>query len=400
MTSLIHKKIMFFAILAVGTFFFSCGKENKEQASGEITVPPSLSVEAEKQTTRLIKLTEQQTEQLHIEVLELLRAPLPFLISTPAITYPAPDLLSQVSTPISGRITQLEVQEGKRVKKGDLLCEIESLEFADLAGNFLEAHAEFEYLKSRVDRIGILVQKKISPQSALEKANSDLARARVQRLAAHARLLAIGVRQRQIDTWLAGTIDEPRLLVEAPISGIIMEQLISLGEAVDVNKKLMTIIELDKVLIRGFVSPEEGALIKAGDSLYVAQKDFPESMLPATVTTVNPALDPINKSITVNVITPTPDNWPRPGQNVRFEIKVTTPAPVLAVPATAIEYEGESAVVFVQKDSRTFEKRFIKIGENVGKWAIIHSGLKDGETIAVSQVFSLKALSKFEEFAE
>ncbi|KAA3663166.1 MAG: efflux RND transporter periplasmic adaptor subunit [Calditrichaeota bacterium] len=400
MRTLIFRKKMLFSMLATLVVFTSCGQEKMEESSGDVAVPPSLTGEKAEAETVLIRLTDQQVSQLNVEVMQLEKARFPFTISTPAIAYPAPDRLSQVSTPISGRITSLKVQEGKHVKKGDLLCEIESLEFADLAARFLETHAEYEYLKSRVDRISVLVQKKISPQSALDKANSDLARARVQRLAAHARLLAMGIRQKQIDTWLAGVVEEPRLRVEAPISGVITEQLISLGEAVDVNEKLMTIIELDKVLVRGFVSPEEGTLIHAGDSLYVSQKNFPQLILPATVTTINPALDPINKSITVNAIVPTQDNWPRPGQNVRLEIKVITPVPVLAVPGKSIEYEGESAVVFVQKDSKTFEKRFVVVSDILGDWALIQSGLQEGESVAVSQVFSLKALSKFEEFAE
>jgi cobalt-zinc-cadmium efflux system membrane fusion protein len=163
---------------------------------------------------------------------------------------------------------------------------------------------------------------------------------------------------------------------------------------------MMTIIDLEKVLIKGYASPEDGSLIKPGDPVEITQKDFQDQKLLSVVTTINPALDPINKSITINVITKSLKQWPRPGQNVRLNITVTTSEPVISVPLSSIEYEGDLATIFVQLDPNTYEKKYIKVRRLTGEAAIVESGLNGNETIAISQVFSLKALSKFEEFGE
>jgi len=163
---------------------------------------------------------------------------------------------------------------------------------------------------------------------------------------------------------------------------------------------MITIINLDKVLIKGYASPEDGSLIKPGDPVEITQKDFQDLKLLSEVATINPALDPINKSITINVITKSLKRWPRPGQNVRLNINVTTPEPVISVPISAIEYEGDLPTVFVQIDQNTYEKRHVKVRRLTGEAAIIDSGLMGNEILAISQVFSLKALSKFEEFGE
>jgi membrane fusion protein, heavy metal efflux system len=70
------------------------------------------------------------------------------------------------------------------------------------------------------------------------------------------------------------------------------------------------------------------------------------------------------------------------------------------VPLSSIEYEGDLATIFVQLDPNTYEKKYIKVRRLTGEAAIVESGLNGNETIAISQVFSLKALSKFEEFGE
>ena len=229
---------------------------------------------------------------------------------------------------------------------------------------------------------------------------ADYARASAAEQAAHTRLLSIGVKQTQIDIWDTGKTDQPLLKVYSPINGIVTEHLIDHGQAVSNYEKMLTIINLDKVLIRGYASPEDGSLINPGDLVEITQKDFQDQKLLAKVSTINPVLDPINKSITINVITKSLQKWPRPGQNVRLNIKVTTPQPVISVPLSSIEYEGDLATVFIQLTPNIYEKRYIKVSRLTGTAAIVQSGLNGEEVVAISQVFSLKALSKFEEFGE
>jgi cobalt-zinc-cadmium efflux system membrane fusion protein len=157
---------------------------------------------------------------------------------------------------------------------------------------------------------------------------------------------------------------------------------------------------MEKVMVRAYVSPEDGVLIKPGDPVTISLKDYAQLKQQATITTINPALDEINKSITLNIVFPSKNEWPKPGQNVRVEILATTPDPVLSIPVAAVQYEGNNATVFVKQDSRTYEKRVITLRKFTGAQAIVESGLANGEEVAVTQVFSLKALSKFEEFAE
>jgi membrane fusion protein, heavy metal efflux system len=78
---------------------------------------------------------------------------------------------------------------------------MESLEFAELAANYLESQAERLYLEQQVERLTSLVERKISPQSSLDRANADLTRADARVRAARARLRAVGIDNRQLEQW-------------------------------------------------------------------------------------------------------------------------------------------------------------------------------------------------------
>lgn len=378
-----------------------CGQETPDMQEQEtVAAPPSISQEGKDGETQLITLTQKQADELRIQTQVVNLATISYSLKVPGTVFPSPEYISIVSAPVNGRVVAIHAHEGERVRKGDVLVELESLEFANLVAEYLQSRAEEAYQLSQLERLQQLAEKKISPQRALEKAQSDYTRANAATRAAEARLLAIGVTTGQIDEMYASKSNIPRLKITASINGSINEHLIDMGQAVTAYDKMLTILNLEKVLIRGYASPEDVLVLQPGDSVFISLKEYPTLVKKATITTINPALDEVNKSITLNIMADTPDGWPKPGQNVRLDIMVTTPQPVLAVPLSAIEYEQTNATLFVKVDDLTFEKRMIQISKMTADQAIISQGVKAGEKVAVSQVFSLKALSKLEEFAE
>jgi cobalt-zinc-cadmium efflux system membrane fusion protein len=115
---------------------------------------------------------------------------------------------------------------------------------------------------------------------------------------------------------------------------------------------------------------------------------------------VNPSLDMNNRSVIANILVESKDNWPLPGENVRLEIESSSPVDVITVPMDAITYDNNDAVVFVKLSEDKYEKRILEVTNGQGDYAIVRSGLKESEEVAISQVFSLKALARYEQFAD
>ena len=70
------------------------------------------------------------------------------------------------------------------------------------------------------------------------------------------------------------------------------------------------------------------------------------------------------------------------------------------LPLSAVQYEGEQAIIFVRRDPLTYEKRPITVDRLTEDQVIVAEGLDEGEEVAVTQIFSLKALGRYELYAE
>ena len=384
-------------LLLILLIMLGCQSKKETSAPAEAPIPPGITGSKSEISVQTIQLTEKQAKDLQIKIVTVKKMPFIYTISAPAIVQGAPGHISIVSAPVNGRVVKIYAHEGEKVNRGDLLLELESLEFANIGADYLQAYAESRFQEQQMKRLKVLVEKKISPQRTLEKTEMDYTRALAAERAALARLNALGVPKEQIEKWRTGIEETPVLRFYSPIDGVIDEHLIELGQSVNAYEKMLSIINTQKVLIRGFVPPDDATYLKSGDSLYIYPKKTRDISIGTVISTINPALDPKNKSKVVNVIAQTSNNWPIPGQNVQLEIKTSLPMPVMFLPLSAVEYEGTNATVFVKINPLRFEKRVIKIGRIANNKAVVDSGLVENDNVAVSQVFALKALSKIEE---
>ena len=168
-------------VLAAGLALLAlsgCGDDVPESAAREVGAPPSVAGSGT--TAGTVRLTDEQARTLAIRSLEVSRARVGFDIGLPGTAHPAPDYFAEVSSPLNGRIASMAVHEGETVARGQLVAELESLELANLAADYLEARAELEYAASQVNRYEQLVERRISPEAVLDKSRADLSRARAR----------------------------------------------------------------------------------------------------------------------------------------------------------------------------------------------------------------------------
>lgn len=396
------KKNYLTAAAVVLTGIAGCSGNEEIISHVETGVPPSLRAS---ETTQSIQLTQQQADNLNIQTYTINTEPVTFSIDAPGEVFAAPERISVVSAPIDGRVSNIYVHEGERVSKGDPLLELESLEFANLVAAYLEATAEITYQKQQVERLMVLTEEKISPQRSLERAEADYRLAQTKQSAALARLRAVGITNQQIREWDPFTSDpNTKLTFYASIDGVLNEHLIEMGESVTAYQKLLDIINNTEVLIRGFVAPEDAVFIQPGTAVKISERASQENVsahtIEASVATVNPALDQNNKSVVLNSIVRTSQNWPLVGQSVRMSYKASPAENTVSIPISAVQFEQSRATVFVQHSELEYELREVNIVRMTVDHAIISGGLDPGEKIAVSQVFSLKAMERFEQFAD
>ncbi len=399
--NLVLKNVSFiFIILFSVGFLAACGEEDiKTEDIENVELPPSISSK-KKKVARYVNLTQIQIEELKIPVEVVTKEIANHILSVPAFVFPAPDNISIVSAPLDGRDAKIHAHEGEKVYRGQVLLELESIEYGNLVAEYLKSKADETYQAQRLNRIKTLVEKKISSKSDLDKAEAEYSRAVAGSRAAYSKLKAVGTTETEIENLFTSSTINPRLKIVASISGTIDQHLIDLGQSVIAYAKMLSIIDLSKVLVRGYVSADDGPLLRPGDNFKVHQKNNTSKFVEGSIATINPALDEVNKSIVVNAILETKDQWPKPGENLKAEITVASPQPEISIPLSAIAYDGDNSIVFVKISDSKFEQRTISISKIYNQTAIVSSGLSENEEIAIDQIFSLKALVRFEDYAE
>lgn len=378
----------------------SCSAKKEVSSKEEIAkVPPSLA-EKKERANQILLLSEKEERELNIKTAKVSKTTHAFMVSAPGVVMPAPNYIAILSAPVDGRVVSLPLNEGESVKKGQVVMELESLTFGNLVAEYLQTRAEENYQSNQLHRLEQLTEKKINSEADLEKARAEYSRAAAAANAAYSKLRAVGVSNAELETYAVSDKITPKLKILSPINGIVDQHMVELGQAVNANEKLASVINLDKVLIKAYTSPEDGKYLKVGDSAEITRRLTSENPIPCSISTINPGLDENNKSLTINFILNTRQGWPKPGENVRVDIKTASAVDIVSVPIDAITYEDNDPIVFVKHDGRHFEKRRLKVREIRDQLAFVESGIENDEEVAVTQVFSLKALARFSQFAE
>ncbi|MFN3307038.1 MAG: efflux RND transporter periplasmic adaptor subunit [Candidatus Kapaibacteriota bacterium] len=388
------------SFLIVFLLLVNCNKEDKGNKTQLSEAPPSLQANVSDSSASIINLDEDKARLLNIKVAAVRKDYSEFKIVAPGVVFPAPENIAYVSTPISGRIVAIYAYPGQNVKKGQLLLEIESLEYGTLISELLQTKAELDYQKKQIERYEQLTERKISSVSELERAKSEYTKAIANFKAAESKLLAIGVKSQYIDKLLSSSDIEPHLQIYSPINGTVDKSFADLGKAVDALENLMTIVDVSKVWVKGFLSPEDVQFIAPGSKVCLVNLLSEQRLCDEKISSLSPTLDEKNSSVIVNIFLNAKNGFPKPGTNVRLEIQARTNTPVFNIPKESIAYDGDKPIVFVQLSPKSYEKRYVKIFKTSGENVLITSGLADGDKIALTNVFDLKALSRLELFSE
>jgi membrane fusion protein, heavy metal efflux system len=207
------------------------------------------------------------------------------------------------------------------------------------------------------------------------------------------KLFALGL----TETEIASLPDQPeaslrRQEVRSPISGHIVDRKVELGVAVgrdNLETELFVVADLDRVWVELAVSPEDVPLARIGQTVWVAARGTAEKA-EGKVIFIGPMLDKDTRSARVVAEIGNKDGVWRPGSFVTAAIVFEERSVPLAVPAAAIQTMEGGSVAFV-RTSEGFQKRQVVLGQRDDRATEVVSGLRVGETIAVSNTFLLKA---------
>ena len=225
----------------------------------------------------------------------------------PAVVEADPARLVKVLPPVAGRITQLKVQLGEEVVKGQPLLVLDSADLDTAYADYERGKANSALaIKSR-DRLRELVRTSAVAVKELQQAETDLLNADVEKQRAESRLRQIGVDPEVSTKSRAVTI-------VAPISGSVIDLNVAPGAYWnDATAALMTVADLSTIWVTANVPEKDTALVAKGQPVDVTFAAYPGEMFKSQVLFVSNVLDPDTRRTKVRISLDNPDTRFKPG---------------------------------------------------------------------------------------
>jgi membrane fusion protein, heavy metal efflux system len=294
----------------------------------------------------------------------------------PAVVEADPSRLVKVLPPLAGRITQLKVQLGERVKEGQALAVLDSPDLGTAFADHERATVVLDLARKNRDRLRNLSKIGGAAVKELQQAETDYVTADVEHHRADARLKQIGVNPETSEPMRTVTIT-------APIAGSVIEVDVGAGAFWnDPNASLLTVADLSSIWVTANVPEKDTALVAKGQPVEVVFGAYPNEVFKGEVLFVSDVLDPDSRRTKVRIAFPNPEVRLKPNMfaNVSF---LTAPQMVATVPSTALVMKNEGDRVFVEVAPWTFVPRPVEVNYQQGNSAIIKSGLAAGERAVV-----------------
>jgi cobalt-zinc-cadmium efflux system membrane fusion protein len=340
-----------------------------------------------------IRLTDDQIEAAGIELAAVQDGTLSRRIVVPGTIVPHADRIARVSVKLSATVAELRKKLGDTVAKGEVIAVLESREVASAKSEYLAARLNSDLQKNLYERDKILWDRHVMAEQLVLRSRGAAAQAKVNLDIARQKLFALGLTENE----LAALPDEPetslrRQEVRSPISGRVVDRKVDLGAAVgrdNLETELFTVADLDRVWVELAVGPTDLPMVAEGQTVSIAAHGLSRRAV-GKIVFISPIVDRDTHSARVVVEIANPDgNW-RPGSLVHATVAIEERSVALAVPVSAIQTIDKMRVLFV-RTSEGFEKRQVMLSDGDDRLFEVLSGVRDGETIAVSNTFALKA---------
>jgi len=278
--------------------------------------------------------------------------------------------MADIYSRVQGIVKKINVEEGDYVYKGHVLFELEADEY-ELAEE--KARIAYEKQKSAFNRIEAMFQKELLSNEEYEQAKFVLADARV--------------------TWKQADLNLNYTRIETPISGVVVDRMVRIGDRIQTTNKLTSVIDTEEMIAVVYVPEKEFETISKGQEAYITCSHIEDKEFPGWIKRVSPAVDPQSGTFKVTVGVKNLKGRLRPGMFVDVHVITDTHDDALLIPKLAIVYENDLMNVFVVRDS-VAHKIELEVGfENHEKIESLND-IQEGEQIIIVGQSGLKDKTK------
>lgn len=273
---------------------------------------------------------------------------------------------ASVVAKVGGTVSAIFAEEGRQVKAGDALAQLDDTE---MRYNAEEAEANYEKKQQEYARDQKLFDLHLISADAFDTVKYDMAVLKA--------------------TYDLAKLNLDRTVIRSPINGVVAKRLIKVGNTLTPNESVYVVTDFDPLLAVLYVPENALARIKPGQPAELSADAMAGRTFTGKVARLSPVVDPTTGTFKVTVEVNHGERGLAPGMFSRVNITYDVHKNALTVPRTAILTEdGESAVYVVS--SGTAHRVAVSLGYADGDKVEITRGLKAGDSVVTLGQNSLK----------
>lgn len=307
----------------------------------------------------------------YIEIQEMSQAGAARTVWAPARMVFRDEMVSEVASPVGGRLVEVQAKIGDAVKVGSPLASISSPDASRIRSDYSSALVELRVAEAEAKRQRMMVEKGIGIESELIVAEAKLQEAK-HSVDASSRAAAY-----------LGNGSSDVITLRSPRAGVVINRTAIPGASVGSDSgSLFTVGDPTALWITADVFESDLRGVQEGASVQV---EMPALDQPARgkVQRISSSLNAQTRRATVFVSLDQPNPSLRAGMLARVGIATTAPDG-LSVPINAVLIkDGQRSIVFVQVGETTFEARNVNLGQPSNGFIPVLSGLNPGEKVVV-----------------
>jgi len=314
--------------------------------------------------------------------------------------------LVSVGAQESGQIVSLPVELGQKVKKGDLIAQIDSL---TQQNSLKTAKAELKSLEAQVEAIVSQInlaqlefnrQKTMLANHTSAKADYDIASANLEVLQAQKNQLSAEIARAEVNVDSAN-INLAYTTITAPMDGTVVYLAVELGQTVNAKQNTPTIVELaelDTMTVKAQISEADIIHVQPSQAVYFSILGDQRQRYSATLKAIEPGPTSMNgndinmspddsEAIYYNALfyIENPEQKLRIGMTAEVSIVLNKADSALLVPSQILKKKsGRNTYLIEVLEGNTIELREVEVGINNRMQAEILAGLEENERIILA----------------
>ena len=276
-----------------------------------------------------------------------------------------PNEETEIRSEISGRIVQLDLNEGAFVKKSQLLVKLFD---SDLQAQLRKLQVQLQIAKKTSER-----QKELLKIGGISQQEYDLGELQVNNLNADIELVKVNISKTEI---------------RAPFNGRLGLKKISMGAYITPANLLTTISEVNRLKLQFTVPEKYGTLIKKGQKVYF-EVDGSAGRYTATVIATESAVEETTRSLMIRAMINSSDSRLVPGEFAKVKMVLGQNNNAIMIPSQAVMLQGRKKQAILFKDGKA---DYIEITTGIRDSAKVQvvNGLTIGDTLVTSGLLFLR----------